>query len=54
MVLILKYFQFPMVDNVYVIDHVHEVQIMVSKLDLKVEIPERLEVGTIIGKLAPR
>ena len=43
-----------MVDNVSVMDQVHELQILVSKLkDVKVEVPESLQVGGIIAKLPP-
>lgn len=52
--LIMKYFEFIMVDNVSVMDQVHELQVLVSKLkDLKVEVPESLQVGAIIAKLPP-
>ena len=52
--LIMKYFVFSMVDNVTVMDQVHELQILVSKLkDVKVEVPESLQVGGIIAKLPP-
>ena len=41
-----------MIDNVSVMDQVHELQILVSKLkDVKVEVPESLQVGGIIAKL---
>lgn len=43
-----------MVDNFSVMDQVHELQILVSKLkDLKVLVPESLQVGGIIAKLPP-
>ena len=52
--LALKYFEFKMVDYVSVLDQVHELQILASKLkDLKVEIPESLQVAAIIAKLPP-
>ena len=52
--LIMKYFEFSMVDSVSVMDQVHELQVLVSKLkDLKVEVPESLQVGGIIAKLPP-
>ena len=52
--LIMKYFEFSMVDSVSVMDQVHELQVLVSKLkDLKVEVPESLQVGGIISKLPP-
>ena len=50
--LIMKYFEFSVVDNVSVMDQVHELQILVSKLkDVKVEAPESLQVGGTIAKL---
>ena len=52
--LIMKYFEFSMVDNVFMMDQVHELKILVSKLkDVKVEVPESLQVGGIIAKLPP-
>ena len=43
-----------MVNYVSVLDQVHELQILASKLkDLKVEIPESLQVAAIIAKLPP-
>jgi hypothetical protein len=48
----MKYFKFSMIDNVYVMDQVHELQVLVSKLKgLKVEVPEILLVNRIIAKL---
>ena len=42
----LKYFEFSMVDDVPIMDQVHELQILVSRLrDLQVVIPETLQVG---------
>ncbi|PKI67163.1 hypothetical protein CRG98_012412 [Punica granatum] len=50
--LMMKYFEFKMVDSVPIMDQVHELQILVSRLrDLKVIIPESLQVGAIISKL---
>ncbi|XP_057994935.1 uncharacterized protein LOC110659461 [Hevea brasiliensis] len=52
--LIMKYFKFQMVDNISVMDQVHELHVLVSKLkDLKVIVPESLQVGGIIAKLPP-
>uniref|UniRef100_A0A2N9HPB4 Retrovirus-related Pol polyprotein from transposon TNT 1-94-like beta-barrel domain-containing protein n=1 Tax=Fagus sylvatica TaxID=28930 RepID=A0A2N9HPB4_FAGSY len=52
--LIMKYFEFAMVDNISVMDQVHELQVMVNKLkDLKVVVAENLQVGAIIAKLPP-
>jgi hypothetical protein len=52
--LILKYFEFKMVDNLSVLDQMHELQILVNKLcDLTIKIPESFQVGAIIAKLLP-
>lgn len=52
--LILKYFEFKISDNQTVLDQVHELQILVTKLrELKVEISESFQVGAIIAKLPP-
>ena len=52
--LTLQFFEFIMVDHIYVLDQVSELQILVSKLkDLKVEVGEPLQVGAIIAKLPP-
>ncbi|KAL0453539.1 UNVERIFIED_CONTAM: hypothetical protein Slati_1332000 [Sesamum latifolium] len=48
----MKYFEFAMCDGVSIMDQVHEMQIYVFKLkDLKIEIPEAIQVGAIIAKL---
>ena len=48
----LQFFEFNMVDHILVLDQVHELQILVSKLkDLKVDVGEPLQVGSIIAKL---
>ncbi|PKI61206.1 hypothetical protein CRG98_018397 [Punica granatum] len=50
--LMMKYFEFKILDSVPIMDQVHELQILVSRLrDLKVIIPESLQVGAIISKL---
>ena len=50
--LIMKFFEFTMVDNVSIMDQVHEFQVLISKLkDLKVVVPESLQVGEIIANL---
>ena len=50
----MKYFEFSMVDNLSVMNQVHELQVLVSKLrDLKVVVPESLQVEGIIAKLPP-
>jgi hypothetical protein len=52
--LIMKFFEFTMVDNISVMYQVHELQVPVNKLpDLKVEVSEPLQVGAIIAKLPP-
>uniref|UniRef100_A0A2N9HKS3 Uncharacterized protein n=1 Tax=Fagus sylvatica TaxID=28930 RepID=A0A2N9HKS3_FAGSY len=52
--IIQKYFDFKMMDNVSVLDQVHELQIMDHKLnDLSIKIPELFQVGAIIAKLPP-
>jgi len=52
--LILKYFEFKMVDNLSVLDQMHELQVLVYKLrDLSINIPESFQVGAIIAKLPP-
>ncbi|PKI50647.1 hypothetical protein CRG98_028959 [Punica granatum] len=50
--LMMKYFEFKMFDGVPIMDQVHELQILISRLrDLKAIIPESLQVGAIISKL---
>jgi hypothetical protein len=52
--IIQKYFNFKMMDNVSVLDQMHELQILVHKLnDLSIKIPELFQVGAIIAKLPP-
>jgi hypothetical protein len=52
--IIQKYFDFKMLDNVSVLDQMHELQILVHKLnDLSIKIPELFQVGAIIAKLPP-
>ena len=52
--LALQFFEFNMVDHISVLDQVHELRILVSKLkDLKVDVGEPLQVGAIIVKLPP-
>ena len=52
--LTLKYFEFTMVETKPVLDQIHELQIMVTKLrELKVEISKSFQVGAIITKLPP-
>ena len=52
--IIQKYFDFKMLDNISVLDQMHELQILIHKLnDLSIKIPELFQVGTIIVKLPP-
>ena len=52
--IIQKYFDYKMLDNVLVLDQMHELQILVNKLrDLSFNIPESFQVGAIIAKLPP-
>jgi hypothetical protein len=52
--LILKYFEFKIVDNLSVLDHMHELQVLVNKFhDLSINISESFQVGAIIAKLSP-
>ncbi|KAH9666952.1 hypothetical protein KPL70_020856 [Citrus sinensis] len=50
--LVSKYFEFIMVDTKSILDQIHELQIIVTKLrELKVEISESFQVRAIIAKL---
>ena len=50
--LMLKFYEFTMSENNPVMSQVHELLVLVSRLaDLKVKIPESLQVGAIIAKL---
>jgi hypothetical protein len=52
--LILKYFEFKMVDNLSILDQMHELQVLVNKLcDLSINIPESFQVGAVIAKVPP-
>jgi len=52
--LILKYFEFKMVDNLSILDQMHELQVLVNKLrNLSINISESFQVGAIIAKLPP-
>ena len=52
--IIQKYFDYKMLDNVSVLDQVHELQILVNKFcDLSINIPKSFQVGAIIAKLPP-
>ena len=44
-----------MIDNKSILDQIHELQVLVTKLrELKVEISESFQVGAIIAKLRPK
>lgn len=50
--LMLKYFEFKFLDTQPIMNQVHELQVLVQRLrDLKVAIPDSLQVGAIISKL---
>ena len=52
--LISKFFNFQMVDEKPILEQVHELQILVNKLNvLSIPIPEMLQVGAIVSKLPP-
>ena len=52
--IIQKYFDYKMLDNISILDQVHELQILVNKLrDLWINILESFQVGAIIAKLPP-
>ncbi|XP_075088615.1 uncharacterized protein LOC142170623 [Nicotiana tabacum] len=50
--LALQYFEFKIFDTRPIMDQIHELQILVSKLsDLEVKIPDALQIGAILSKL---
>lgn len=50
--LMFKYYEFTMFDNKPILDQVHELLVLVSKLrELKIVIPDPMVVGTIMAKL---
>ena len=50
--IIQKCFDYKMIDNISVLDQVHELQILVNILrDLSINIPKSFQVGAIIAKL---
>ncbi|XP_023880710.1 uncharacterized protein LOC111993088 [Quercus suber] len=52
--IIQKYFDYKMLDNISILDQVHELQILVNKLrDLSINMPESFQVGAVIAKLPP-
>ena len=52
--IIQKYFDYKMLDNVSVLDRMHELQILVNKFcDLSINISKLFQVGAIIAKLPP-
>ncbi|KAH1047263.1 hypothetical protein J1N35_038047 [Gossypium stocksii] len=49
----MKYFEFKILDSIPIMNQVHELQVLISRLrELKVAIPELLQVGVIISKLS--
>ncbi|XP_052625720.1 uncharacterized protein LOC128132793 [Lactuca sativa] len=49
-----KYLEFQMVDDKSIMEQVHELQVMVNKLNaLTISLPELFQVGAIIAKLPP-
>lgn len=53
--LAMKYFEFFMTDDkATIMDQVHELQILVSRLsELEIKIPDALQIGAILAKLPP-
>ncbi|XP_075664674.1 uncharacterized protein LOC142634263 [Castanea sativa] len=52
--IIQEYFDYKILDNISVLDQVHELQILVNKLcDLSINIPKSFQVAAIIAKLPP-
>nr|KAJ0225474.1 hypothetical protein LSAT_V11C100003670 [Lactuca sativa] len=52
--LVSKYLEFQMVDDKSIMEQVHELQVMVNKLNaLTISLPELFQVGVIIAKLPP-
>ncbi|XP_075077346.1 uncharacterized protein LOC142164072 [Nicotiana tabacum] len=50
--LALQYFEFKIFDTRPIMDQIHELQILISKLsDLEVKIPDALQIGAILSKL---
>lgn len=50
--LIYEFFEFKMLDNSSVLDQIHELQVIFNKLkDVKINIPEQLQVGAVMAKL---
>ena len=46
----MKFFEFKMFDNKYVMEHVDELLVLVSRLkDFKIEVSEQLQVATVIA-----
>ncbi|OMO60891.1 wall-associated receptor kinase 2-like protein [Corchorus capsularis] len=50
----LKYFEFKMSDEKPILDQVHELQVLVSKLkELEITIPDAIQIGAILSKMPP-
>ena len=51
--IMLKYFEFSMIDNVTIMDQVHKLQILVCRIrELQVVVLESLQVRALISKLS--
>jgi hypothetical protein len=52
--LVLKFFEYEITNNKSIMNQVHEIQILISKLsDLDIKVPYSLQVGAILSKLPP-
>jgi hypothetical protein len=52
--LTLKFFEYEITDNKPIMDQVHEIQILISKLsDLDIKVPDSLQMGVVLSKLPP-
>jgi len=52
--LALKFFEYEITDNKPIMDQVHEIQMLISKLsDLDIKVPDSLQVGAVLSKLPP-
>jgi hypothetical protein len=50
----LKFFEYEITDNKAIMDQVHEIQMLKSKLsDLDIKVPDSLQVGAVLSKLPP-
>jgi len=52
--LALKFFEYEITENKPIMDQVHEIQMLISKLsDLDIKVPDSLQVGAVLSKLPP-